>query len=118
MPDEKCKTAICTAICCSVAAADDRLFPSGWQNYNELIGDWQGHGAWELFRFWGQPEAVYRLPNDRRVAVFGNLDEDDCVTEFEFDENGNVARATATGNCEASIGDRIMLAAPDKPKVK
>lgn len=88
------------------------------QNYNELIGDWQGHGAWELFRFWGQPEAVYRLPNDRRVAVFGNLDEDDCVTEFEFDENGNVARATATGNCEASIGDRIMLAAPDKPKVK
>ncbi|MEQ8709968.1 MAG: hypothetical protein RIC36_13320 [Rhodospirillales bacterium] len=88
------------------------------QNYSELIGDWQGHGAWELFRFWGQPEAVYRLPNGRRVAVFGDLESDGCVTEFEFDENGNVARASSEGGCRADLGKRIMLAAPDKPKVK
>lgn len=88
------------------------------QNWHQLIADWQGHGAWELFRFWGQPEAVYRTPEGRRVAVFGSLEGNGCVTEFEFDEDGNVARATADGQCDAGIGDRIMLAAPDKPKVK
>jgi hypothetical protein len=88
------------------------------QNYDELIGDWVGHGAYSLFRYWGEPKAVYRLPDDRRVAVFGDLENDGCLTEFEFDENGNIAKATAEGDCEAGIGDRIMLAAPDRPKVK